>query len=892
MSSKQKLIFLLLIFLFTLFLFSSTVSAWDFNGTILFPNGTRADGVNVTIKDDYPDTGYSNSTLTNANGFFNFTALPDKSYWEITMQIYEAIGDAESYCYGAPFFRSISQNTIMKELSNNTIYLTSTITINVYPYKAAWSRVNYTATTIDDRLATIVNEINSTYILWLGTQGFNMSGFSKARNYTVVFSVLNANTCSPTDPCQVMAYGYKNLSINPYNYFYGTVPVGINHTTDVRGNLTTDANTGNTSVMNFTSMNIFLHVPDASNATLYKTGFFNSTGNETLPNGVNMTTGWFNFSIGNNPRHQQSFIIMGIGNDSAGNWFAGFANITTNTTKTIEPLNINTMRKLAGNYSTGIVNTSKTTFNILNESNMSIQESVSATVSVVYNSTHILWSLHSNTTGAFSLPLLASEPATIKIYHTSYTPKTFELTAEQIRDQSSINLSIAGTDPLTPAGEVLSDINFEFYRSNETCDVPDPPAGCSYGVTYSGKSAYKAMRVPYGDNTSVRLTQSNVTVHFKQIDTTATAAPDAQFDISPVNGTTTGGAFEAVWKLGSLAPSAIYEEVLVGLPYSDEDINDGQAITVNISKLYNTKWQEIWDTAINGTTPATKLSDYADYNTTWFTGMTCDKVQDRINTTQSCYVNTTSNNVWLNIPNFSGIGVDISGTKTIAAAAAAATTSGSASGAGEATTATASFWGEITADSLTSMEVTAPELALTKVEFMLTEDTENARLSVSEPSTQAAAGLGTPSGTVYKYLEITSSNIQADTISSAKIKFKVEKSWLAENNLDKDTVKLNRYADNQWDTLPTRLVSEGPDNINYEAETPGFSYFAISAEKLSIEGIPLEIEEKSLALQLPKDSRVIFGAIFIVALIIIFALWEWETKIVKKRKGKRRKKRK
>lgn len=97
-------------------------------------------------------------------------------------------------------------------------------------------------------------------------------------------------------------------------------------------------------------------------------------------------------------------------------------------------------------------------------------------------------------------------------------------------------------------------------------------------------------------------------------------------------------------------------------------------------------------------------------------------------------------------------------------------------------------------------------------------------------------------GTVYKYIEISHENIEGK-IGKATIKFKVEKAWLGANKIDKNKVVLNRYT-GKWDKLNTKLLSEDNLTAVYEADTPGFSIFAISGEELkaddaqSIEGGP------------------------------------------------------
>lgn len=79
---------------------------------------------------------------------------------------------------------------------------------------------------------------------------------------------------------------------------------------------------------------------------------------------------------------------------------------------------------------------------------------------------------------------------------------------------------------------------------------------------------------------------------------------------------------------------------------------------------------------------------------------------------------------------------------------------------------------------------------------------------------------------VFKYIEVKLSS-NKDKIKQSNLKFKVEKTWLTNNNLDKNFVRLYRQT-TQWDELDTKIISEDATYIYYESITPGFSYFKIS----------------------------------------------------------------
>ena len=89
-----------------------------------------------------------------------------------------------------------------------------------------------------------------------------------------------------------------------------------------------------------------------------------------------------------------------------------------------------------------------------------------------------------------------------------------------------------------------------------------------------------------------------------------------------------------------------------------------------------------------------------------------------------------------------------------------------------------------------------------------------------------------PPGTAYMYFDIEVKNPGAAKIEG-KVEFKVAKSWIAADNIDEATVKLNRYDESggEWKALPTYKTSEDNATVYFEAETLGFSLFCVTGEK-------------------------------------------------------------
>ena len=108
---------------------------------------------------------------------------------------------------------------------------------------------------------------------------------------------------------------------------------------------------------------------------------------------------------------------------------------------------------------------------------------------------------------------------------------------------------------------------------------------------------------------------------------------------------------------------------------------------------------------------------------------------------------------------------------------------------------------------------------------------EVAALSENPVSTEAAAK-------VYQYFRITKKNIADADAESFKIEFRVTKTWLSENGLASADVALYRFAGDKWNELVTTVASTDATYANYEADTPGFSSFAVGTKS----GVKVEEE--------------------------------------------------
>ena len=142
------------------------------------------------------------------------------------------------------------------------------------------------------------------------------------------------------------------------------------------------------------------------------------------------------------------------------------------------------------------------------------------------------------------------------------------------------------------------------------------------------------------------------------------------------------------------------------------------------------------------------------------------------------------------------------------------------------------------------------QISIDSLEFVPSTDLKKVKFSVAklEDKPEEVTGEPTVNGTIYVYLDIklTSNDtyLHEEEFVSMKFKFKVEKTWIDENNIDKETVTLVRYHDG-WQHLKTILLSEDDDYVYFESETPGLSTYTVVGTQI-VEASPALIKEKTV----------------------------------------------
>jgi len=143
------------------------------------------------------------------------------------------------------------------------------------------------------------------------------------------------------------------------------------------------------------------------------------------------------------------------------------------------------------------------------------------------------------------------------------------------------------------------------------------------------------------------------------------------------------------------------------------------------------------------------------------------------------------------------------------------------------------IFAEMLAGVVHEVKISDPDIGVNQIDIEVNNRANSVVIIVTKFESKPASV--TPiSESVFQYLDISQENIAEGNLKSAKIRFTVPTTWLASNNIDEDTVVLNRYSNNTWTKLPTIKVSSSNIKAEYEANTPGFSVFAVTGELIVI----------------------------------------------------------
>ncbi|MEK6834938.1 MAG: hypothetical protein AABX61_01605, partial [Nanoarchaeota archaeon] len=695
--------FFVLIFVLLISIILNVNADFQFNGTLTDEAGNFLNNtiVNITVRDmTWTIIGY-NTTTSNATGWFNLTLQANGAQtqqWVYEPSITHFNGSFVDYkAKTIPAFPSI----MLQMLAGTNFYLTPAGTINItavnstgrttFRYQVKDTKLGYPiasdfVSSSSEVLVYVPSNRNYSIMIYPDRSmpiSFNWNNFTSTSSYNFNNGISSYNSTTKTIHKQfnitlsqprVSGYinytgisGWDEFTVIPYivepgnmvHSLYGTMPYNISgFISNASGfpgsdNFSLKYGFYNISLPATVEVSTILLFATARNGSSYYGSFRNlSLDYNTYPTGKEELT-QFNFSYTSG--------LLGTNGTLT-------TNITMDTSMQV-PNKIN-------------ISTAKQIFNLVNATNSTIGNT-SAHVEIIvdyslFGAIQFTWMTdvaQSSSVSNFAIPLLNSTGVKeINIYANGggsdqYAPKRTSYTVSDMKPHlNGVNITIKTFNP-GGIGENIatSSVSMNLYKSNSTCDIPNPATSCLIGGSSQTMATFNPMQsVMGGGKISFRMGTGNILVHYVNVDLIASGPPDALFDSSTNTNSTSGSSFASAVRFGSNGPT-IYDYVLVSVPYSEtasSGLDDSATVNMSIPLFYDDNWNIIWNTTANGTSASAFAANYSHYSTypgdwsylmnqsTCITSSITSATQ--INNSKPCYIDTANNKIWVRLPHFSG----------------------------------------------------------------------------------------------------------------------------------------------------------------------------------------------------------------------------------------------
>lgn len=602
-----------------------------------------------------PSEAYENSALTNASGFFNVTVSGSCSLsWKVKVYSSYSSGNVLEV---SPILPPLPRTAFDMGMKGGTFYLQPAATLKLYAVNTSDLNTPFSYVVFDEILGMPVGEgMQQLYDTASVTVPNN-------RNYTILFmrtpELVGGFNNAPTPP---LTYKLNNLS----NYSSAEYVVLINKSLaysyyNVTGYINVS---GNSSFVNVT--NIIVKITSG--------GLVPSGGKMSLPNGVTI-----NYNV-NAEGQIASYTLLMLGASSPGidyalefygnsssAYFGAFQNVTV-LTDNVTQLNVS-LTRLAGSYmtstdiNTSMVNVSLTdnTGTALTDAHIELTFDVNGSLNP-QASRQLRYFVDSLSNGAFWQPFPLNSNVSVKIFSNRFAPLEKKLNLSNASNTINLQLKPFDMKKMSGNGSKMDfgqgDMRVRFMKNNVACNVFDPDVtSCRLGST-DFDAGFNPLMAMMAGKANLRIEVGNGTgsiLYYIGVDMLASGPPDAGMSESANYGTNSSGIAQEVWRFGSMSPD-IYDAVLVGIPYNDSKFNESRQINVTITALYDNDGRAVWSSQTY-TSAQNIPPEWSDYNVTWFNatagGMPCGNTGGYRNfTNATCFVNTTSNYIWLKLPHF------------------------------------------------------------------------------------------------------------------------------------------------------------------------------------------------------------------------------------------------
>ena len=710
---KKRFIYLFVFTSLVLFLTLSFCSAWILNGTVYDVNGNALNNTNISVAMIASGGALTilstNSTASNASGWFNLMVHDNSSYMYAISLTHRnsSTGAVDFIGQSLPYF---PYQQVISNITNVNFYLKQAGTMNITVINKTGVFTNGFAVQIKDTKLGYPLTCSG----WIASGANNyICNAPLERNYSIMVYPSSGGgenfvpvSFSWTNFSSSDSYNVPNrngINLSTYNGTIKTLHKAFNVTESfarITGYLQNSSGADFADWVNFTVVP-FLLEPGNMIFMTYGMLPWNASAWNSQSDIYNSSSGFYNISVPYSPTEIVNYLFFAAGQNSS--FYGSYKNITitgnTQVNFTMYGLLgteaiINMSGSTEGSYA---VNTKRQRFNLVNSTNSTLSD-INAHIEMKLDYSSTISGLTSFTfmeeisSGAatFTLPLLnISGFKETNIYSQTYEPKRVSgRTASQISANNNFTLAT-----FTPQGIgtnfTSSSITISAYKSNSTCDVPNPASPCLL-TSFTHATAQQNMFpiVVGGGAISLRISYGSVSVHYANVDLLASGPPSADFENNAGSNEASSG-FSNAAKFGSSGPT-IYDYVLVAIPYlegssSQTGLNESAQVNLTIPTFYDEDYNTpIWNSS-NGTSAAGLMGNYSHYSTyqaEWQILMNSNNScyststgNSSINFSVPCHIQTGDNKIWVRLPHFSG--TEPTATGSVITASSSADTPGS-----------------------------------------------------------------------------------------------------------------------------------------------------------------------------------------------------------------------
>jgi PGF-pre-PGF domain-containing protein len=633
-----------------------------------------------------PSTIFVNQTNTSNTGNFSLGVASGNCAANYILKIVQYNSTSwNAQAIGATF-PPLPIAAFTRVLDNGSFYLQNASTLNLSAINGSHPLVNS---------GDIPANLSFNYVLFDDALGFPIAEnfqtrkfndtvvVPRGRNYTVMFMrapdfedpssfaqatppvtySLSADQMEGNQSTQYVVNVVKNLSFDLY-YINGTINV-----------------TGNKTAVNMTNLVTKLGlagmVPPNSEMSLGSS--IKSITNRTGCNDQNCYLADYNLTVigaaGNGIYQVLEWYAANTTatSDVGGDYFAYFNNFSV--TGSVTGHNV-VLRGLAGNVTTQNTGSSSITtryvaINMTNEQGQPLDDAhTELKVDIVGHKTTLptfRYMISQLSGGVVRLPILNDSNASLLVYNRRFAPKEIRLniTNASLVDTLGVKMQTFkprrffenGTVQEMNSSQGSDEFRIVFMQNSPACNVYNASvASCRLGNDDYDVGSFDPLKAMVAGKVNILniVNTTGVITYFIGVDMLASGPPQSDMSERELR-ESVGTTRRQVWRFGSNAPD-IFDKVFLGIPYNESKFNESALFNISFDYLLNEDNAIVWNATIypNGT----NIPDsYADYNISWLNqsagGMRCVNETGLDHSIQQCYVNVTTNYIWMSLPHFS-----------------------------------------------------------------------------------------------------------------------------------------------------------------------------------------------------------------------------------------------